>query len=153
MQTKLLSLGALLLAPPNALRSHGAEREWRSYEVYEPVIERHFVWDRSKQPLQYNHCSAIAFFKGRWVALWNANLIPDEAKPGQLIHMSTSLDGKTWAAHEIAFRPASPGHGTFDALLPKPVWREQDGSRAECRGIQRRRMASLRHPWQHSGHF
>ena len=47
--------------------------------------------------------AAIAFFKNRWVALWNANLLPDEAKPGQLIHMSTSLDGKTWAAPEIAF--------------------------------------------------
>ena len=95
MKPFLPLLGALLLAPPAALRAPAAEDAWRSYEVYEPVIERHFVCDPSKQPLQYNHCSAIAFFKGRWVAVWNANLIPDEAKPGQLVHMSTSLDGKT----------------------------------------------------------
>jgi hypothetical protein len=50
--------------------------------VYEPVIERYFISDPSKQALQHNHCSSIAFFKNRWVALWNANLIPDEAKPG-----------------------------------------------------------------------
>lgn len=97
-------LGVLLLVPLAAVQA--AEGAWRSYEVYEPVIGRHFISDPSKQSLKYNHCSAIAFFKGRWVALWNANLIPDEAQPGQLIHMSTSVDGKRWDAPEIAF--ASP---------------------------------------------
>jgi hypothetical protein len=85
----------------SAAASDGAE--WRTYEVYEPRIEQYFVCDPSTQALQYNHCSAIAFFKNRWVALWNANILPDEAKPGQLIHMSTSLDGKTWTAPEVAF--------------------------------------------------
>jgi hypothetical protein len=97
---------ALLLVPLAALHADqetSAEGAWRSYEVYEPVIERYFLSDPLKQALQYNHCSAIAFFKNRWVALWNANLRPEEAKPGQLIHMSTSRDGKTWAAPEIAF--------------------------------------------------
>jgi hypothetical protein len=106
MKPTLTLLAALLLAPLFVLHAdqpNAAEGPWRSYEVYEPVIERYFISDPSKQPLQYNHCSAIAFFKDRWVAVWNANLIPDEAKPGQLIHMSTSRDGKTWAAPEIAF--------------------------------------------------
>jgi hypothetical protein len=106
MKRTLTLLTALLLAPLavlQAAQAPAAEGTWRSYEVYEPVIQRYFVCDPSKQALQYNHCSAIAFFKGRWVALWNANRLPDEAKPGQLIYMSTSLDGKTWAAPELAF--------------------------------------------------
>lgn len=96
-------------ASPAGLRSaaaRAAEGKWRSYEVYAPVIERHFICDPSTQSLQYNHCSTIAFFKNRWVALWNANILPDESKPGQLIHMSTSLDGKKWATPELAFSNA-----------------------------------------------
>lgn len=106
MKPTLTLIAALLLAPFAVLQADqapAAEGPWRSYEVYEPVIERYFISDPSKQALQYNHCSAIAFFKNRWVALWNANRLPDEAKPGQLIYMSTSLDGKTWAAPELAF--------------------------------------------------
>jgi hypothetical protein len=97
------TLAFLLLAPLASAAAEAGGGVWRSYEVYQPAIERHFICDPSKQALQYNHCSAIAYFKDRWVALWNANLIPDEAKPGQLIHMSTSRDGKTWAAPEVAF--------------------------------------------------
>lgn len=106
MKSTLTLLTVLLLAPLATLHADQMSEtggNWRSYEVYEPVIERYFISDPSKQALQYNHCSSIAFFKNRWVALWNANLIPDEAKPGQLVHMSTSLDGKAWAAPEIAF--------------------------------------------------
>jgi hypothetical protein len=103
MNPTLAFLTALLLVPMAAMSAPAADGPWRSYEVYEPVIERYFINDPSKQALQYNHCSSIAFFKNRWVALWNANQLPDEAKPGQLIHMSTSLDGKAWAAPEIAF--------------------------------------------------
>jgi hypothetical protein len=93
-------------------KASAAEVSWRSYEVYEPVIESYFISDPAKQELQYNHCSAIAFFKNRWVAMWNANRRPDESKPGQLVHMSTSVDGKTWTPPEIAFaselRSANP---------------------------------------------
>lgn len=62
-------------------KASAAEVSWRSYEVYEPVIESYFISDPAKQELQYNHCSAIAFFKNRWVAMWNANRRPDESKP------------------------------------------------------------------------
>ena len=106
MKPNFRLLVALLLVPVAVLRAEqapAAEGAWRSYEVYEPTIERYFINDPSKQALQYNHCSAIAFFKNRWVALWNANRLPDESKPGQLIHMSTSPDGKTWGAPEMAF--------------------------------------------------
>jgi hypothetical protein len=30
------------------------------------------------------------------VAIWNATRRADESMPGQLIHMSTSVDGKRW---------------------------------------------------------
>ena len=101
--TLIASLLLALLCLTHGEKTSAAESHWRSYEVYEPVIENYFISDPSKQALQYNHCSAIAFFKNRWVAMWNANSRPDESKPGQLVHMSTSLDGKTWAAPEIAF--------------------------------------------------
>ncbi len=44
------------------------------------------------------------------MALWDANLIPDEAKPGQLVHKSTHLDGETWTTPEIAFASALRSH-------------------------------------------
>ncbi len=39
--------------------------------------------------------------------MWNANLIPDEAKPGQLIHMSTSGDGRHGRARDCFCERAS----------------------------------------------
>ena len=72
----------LTLCLMHADRTSAAEAPWRFHEVYEPVIESYFISDPSKQALQYNHCSAIAFFKNRWVAIWNANRRADESKPG-----------------------------------------------------------------------
>ena len=60
--------GGASAQPAEVPPSNAAGGQWRSYEVYEPVIERYFVSGPSTQALQYNHCSAIAFFKNRWVA-------------------------------------------------------------------------------------
>ncbi len=76
---------------------------WRTYEVYQPAIERHFVVDVDNQPLQYNHDSSVAWFKDRWICLWNAHIEPNEGVPGQLNYMATSRDGKTWTAPVACF--------------------------------------------------
>jgi len=75
----------------------------REYEVYRPKVERWFVVDASEHRLKYNHCSSIAFFKDRWFCAWNGNVPPAEGRPGQLIYMSTSSDGRDWSPPRPVF--------------------------------------------------
>jgi BNR repeat protein len=79
---------------------------WRTYEVYEPEIERHFVVNTHAQDLKYNHDSTIAWFGDRWFCLWNANEPPAEGDPGQLNYVSTSPDGRQWTTPKPAFTSA-----------------------------------------------
>jgi len=76
---------------------------WRTYEVYQPHIERHFVVNSDTSELKYNHVSSIAWFRDRWFCIWNANQVIAEGKPGQLNCISTSSDGRTWSPPEPAF--------------------------------------------------
>ena len=77
---------------------------WRRYEVYQPTVERHFVVNTHAQRLKYNHDSSVAWFRDRWLCLWNANEPPAEGRPGQLNYVSTSRDvGKTWSSPEPVF--------------------------------------------------
>ena len=78
---------------------------WRTYDVYQPNIERHFVVNTHAQSLKYNHDSSIAWFGDRWFCLWNANDPPAEGKPGQLNYVSTSRDGRHMVASP---EPSSP---------------------------------------------
>ncbi len=80
-----------------------AEPPWRSYAVYQPRIERAVVIDAAAQPLRYNHDSSVAWFRDRWLCLWNANAIPEEGAPGQLNYQSESRDGLAWSAPRPAF--------------------------------------------------
>ena len=84
---------------------------WRTYEVYQPRIERHFVSNADTGELKYNHDSSIAWFRDRWFCIWNGNQLVAEGKPGQLNYISTSPDGRTWSLPEPAFsdeRPSGP---------------------------------------------
>ncbi len=76
---------------------------WHTYGVYQPHIERAIVVDAAEQPLRYNHDSSVAWFRDRWICVWNANTIPLEGAPGQLNYESTSRDGLTWSAPRAAF--------------------------------------------------
>ena len=69
-----LSCAALLATGP-----------WRSYEIYQPAIERHFVVNSHGQSLKYNHDSSIAWFGDRWFCLWNANEPPAEGKDATIL--------------------------------------------------------------------
>lgn len=94
-----------------------ASGPWRTYDVYQPHIERHFVVNTNAQDLKYNHDSSIAWFGDRWFCLWNANEPPAEGKPGQLNYVSTSRDGKEWTAPEPVF--ASPECSENPVPCPK----------------------------------
>jgi hypothetical protein len=80
-----------------------ADVPWRTYAVYQPTIQRAIVVDAAAQPLRYNHDSSAAWFRDRWLCLWNANAIPLEGAPGQLNFESTSPDGLAWSAPRPAF--------------------------------------------------
>lgn len=103
--------GALLLIVASASAAP-TNAPWRSYAVYQPLIERAVVVDAAEQPLRYNHDSSVAWFRDRWLCLWNANTIPMEGAPGQLNYVSTSRDGLAWSAPQPAFsdptRSANP---------------------------------------------
>ena len=98
----------------------GVDGPWRdAYEVYQPRIEVHSVVDGDADALNYNHGSAIAWFRDRWFCLWNANQARNEGKPGQLIYASTSRDGRTWSVPEPAF--ASPENSVDVVPCPRGV--------------------------------
>ena len=90
---------------------------WRTYEVYEPKVERHFVVNTHAQSLKYNHDSSIAWFGDRWFCLWNANDPPAEGKPGQLNYVSTSRDGRQWSPPQAVF--ADPNCSVNPVPCPK----------------------------------
>ena len=81
-----------------------AQSDWHGYRVYEPRVENHYVTGASDPPPGlYNHCSTMAWFVDRWYAIWNANVVRGEGKPGQKIYFSTSLDGKQWLPRRALF--------------------------------------------------
>lgn len=111
----MLTLGALVLP------GTGIGAEWRSYEVYEPTIERSFVVDGYQVHQAYHHCPTIAWYKGYWIAMWGSVKPPVEHHPGQRAFFSTSEDGRQWTPMEMLFSnsahcanavdyPAGKGH-------------------------------------------
>lgn len=91
----------------------GAEEErfskfttpWRNYEVYAPQIETHTVYEYDGTETNWmNHCANAAWFKDRWIALWNFNeKVVKDGKPWQHTLMSTSFDGVEWTQPVKAF--------------------------------------------------
>lgn len=77
--------------------------EWRQYSVYQPKVEIGYIYDGAKGKFKYNHCATAAWYRGRWFALWNANTIPIEGKPGQPVVLATSSDFKAWTAPSQPF--------------------------------------------------
>jgi len=96
---------------------HASDAAWRSYAVYQPTIERAIVVDAAAQPLRYNHDSSVAWFRDRWLCLWNANTIPEEGAPGQLNYQSESRDGLAWSAPQPAF--SDPARSANTVPCPK----------------------------------
>ncbi|HHV43060.1 MAG TPA: hypothetical protein GXX57_00125 [Firmicutes bacterium] len=53
------------------------------YEVYLPAVERYWIVNPATSKYQYNHDSSLAYYRGNWYAVWNANTNPLESQPGQ----------------------------------------------------------------------
>jgi hypothetical protein len=105
----LLNVVSSSAAPSNA--------PWRTYAVYQPRVERAVVVDAAEQPLRYNHDSSVAWFRDRWLCVWNANTIPLEGAPGQLNYQSASSDGLVWSAPQPAF--SDPARNANPVPCPK----------------------------------
>lgn len=72
------------------------------FAVEHAVINQ--IFPKWSPAMSYNHDADITFFKGRYIAAWNANPnIPDESKPGQLNYVSVSGDFQHWSVPIPAF--------------------------------------------------
>lgn len=81
-----------------------------NYQVYEPVITRHTVYDNGTPPKNflYTHCASLEWFDGKFYAIWNANNRTwDEGEWGQELALATSTDFVNWT-HPINF--IGPGY-------------------------------------------
>ncbi|MFN7889617.1 MAG: sialidase family protein [Pirellula sp.] len=97
MKTILTLLTSLLLAPLDAL--HAADNTpypVAKFSVEHAVINE--VYPAWSPKMGYNHDSDITLFKGRYVAVWNANPeIANESEPGQFNYLSVSDDFQKWS--------------------------------------------------------
>lgn len=80
-----------------ALPAGSVAGPWRNYEVYDPRIEVGDIYNGSTGRLKYNHCATVAWYRDRWVALWNANTVPKEGAPSQPVVLATSRDFLNWS--------------------------------------------------------
>jgi hypothetical protein len=103
MKSSLRLLTALQLAPLAAL--HAANNS--PYPVAKFAIEHaviNQVYPQWSPKMGYNHDSDITLFKGRYVAIWNANPdIPEESRPGQLNYLAFSDDFQKWSVPIAVF--------------------------------------------------
>ena len=132
---------------------------WRSYEVYQPTVERHYIIDARAHAHKYNHCSTIAWFQDRWFCLWGSHIYIAEHTPGQRMVVSTSRDGRTWTPIERVFSsdkhsvnpvayPEGKGHQWQPnlGLVNGELWAlwNQGGSAHDFRGPKGKRAKDLR---------
>ncbi len=69
--------------------------------VYNPVVKLadiYFAHPAAQPLLLYNHDVDIVYFKGRYLAAWNANEHTGENVPGQYNYLSISTDFENWSA-------------------------------------------------------
>jgi len=96
----------LLMALPGKL-GFSQHNDPVSYPVTRVQVEHaviNQVYPDWSPRMRYNHDADISFFKGRYVAAWNAN--PDgleESYPGQLNYISVSDDFQNWSTPVAAF--------------------------------------------------
>ena len=102
--TPILSLLTFLLfAPLAALHAvDNTPYPVANFAIEHSVINQ--VYPKWSPKMGYNHDSDITLFKGRYVAVWNANPeIPEESRPGQLNYLSVSEDFQKWSVPVAPF--------------------------------------------------
>jgi len=89
-------LTVLHLAPIALHASAKAPYPVAKFSIEHAVINE--VYPAWSPKMGYNHDADITFFKGRYVAAWNANPdIPEESRPGQLNYLAVSDDFQKWS--------------------------------------------------------
>jgi BNR repeat-like domain len=73
------------------------------------AVERHMIYVPAKD-WTYSHHPALAYFKGRYFAIWS-NGHKDEDAPGQRVLLSTSTDFATWTTPRTLFVPYPGANG------------------------------------------
>lgn len=76
-------------------------------KIYQPVVTHTIinqVYTEWSPAMHYNHDADIAFFRGRYFCVWNANPEgKDEGYPGQYNYLSYSDDFRNWSVPVKAF--------------------------------------------------
>ncbi len=98
-QKQLLKLTFILILAVVFQDSLGGTKR-RNYELYNPKVSQHIIYRGAEngKSLAYNHCASLAWFNGKFYAIWNGNRrTSTEGKPGQELAMSTSTDFLNWS--------------------------------------------------------
>ena len=98
----LLQIAGLAAWPAQPARAARAPYPVAEFQLEHTVINE--VYPAWSPKMGYNHDADITFFKGRYVAAWNANPdIPEESRPGQCNYVSVSKDFRNWSVPTPAF--------------------------------------------------
>lgn len=133
-------------------KQEDADATGYGYQVYAPTVTRRFIYDVQTGAYQYNHDSSIAYFDGKWFAVWNANTNPIEGEPGQVNVLATSTDAVTWSAPVEVFNDAA--YSTNPVSIDRATDRQWQpslivvGSELWCVWMQETRGAVYPNDWK-----
>ena len=122
MRPSLPLLSALLLTPLALLQA----ADHTPYPVAKFAVEHaviNQVYPQWSPKMGYNHDSDITKFKGRYVAVWNANPdSPEESRPGQLNYLSVSDDFQHWSVPVTPFTSKGGAINPVDSTPTSFQW-------------------------------
>ena len=122
MRPTLPLLTVLLLTPLALLQA----ADHTPYPVAKFAVEHaviNQVYPQWSPKMGYNHDSDITKFKGRYVAVWNANPdIPEESRPGQLNYLSVSDDFQHWSVPVTPFTSKGGAINPVDSTGTSLQW-------------------------------
>ena len=91
------------------------------FSIEHAVINQ--VYPQWSPKMGYNHDSDITLFKGRYVAVWNANPdIPEESEPGQFNYVAVSDDFLTWSVPVTPFTSKGGAINPVDSTGMSSQW-------------------------------
>ena len=93
-------INKILIASLILVATSLAERPWRSYQIYQPQISRHYVANPVFLESKYNDYSSVIWFKGNWYCFWTGKTTLDGSPT---IYMSESQDAKVWSMPAACF--------------------------------------------------
>ena len=116
----VVSLNGVSTAGGNLLSNQG----YPNPDIRKLSIERHLIYEPT-QEWTYSHHPHLAYFKGRFFAIWS-NGRRDEDAPGQRILLSTSEDFTNWSAPKPLV-DSLPGKATQELVLTAGGFHQHEG--------------------------